>query len=94
MIQPENQTEDLKLSITKNCETLIKQSHRKTEESLEFKMNKPEQLFHFNPPIPIEGSWMIGLTSLEVYNSLFNINHTNNKFELCIDTFHEFSFAE
>ena len=37
---------------------------------------------------------MIGLTDLEVYNSIFNINHTNNKFELYTDTFGEFSFAE
>ena len=31
VIRPKNQTEDLLLSITKNCETLIKQTHRKTE---------------------------------------------------------------
>ena len=37
---------------------------------------------------------MLGLTSLEVYNSLFNINHENNKIELYKDTFDEFSFAE
>ena len=41
MIQPKNQTEDLLLSITKNCQTLIKQTHRKAEETLEFKMIKP-----------------------------------------------------
>ena len=35
---------------------------------------------------------MIGLTSLEVYNSVFNINSTNNKFELYTDSFDEFSF--
>ena len=41
MIRPKNETEDLLLSITKNCETLIKQTHTKPEETLEFKMNKP-----------------------------------------------------
>ena len=51
MIRPKNETEDLLLSITKNCETLIKQTHRKAEETLEFKMNKPKETFHFNPPI-------------------------------------------
>ena len=39
-------------------------------------------------------SWMIGLTSLEVYNSFFNITEENNKFELYTDTFNEFSFSE
>ena len=80
-----NQTEDLLLPITKNCETLIEQTHKKAEETLEFKMIKPKETFRFNPPISIEGSWMIGLTDLEVYNSIFNITEQNNQFE-----FHRF----
>ena len=66
MIRPENETEDLLLSITKNCETLIEQTHTKPQETLELKLNKPRETFHFNPPISIEGSWMIKLTSLKV----------------------------
>ena len=49
MIQPKNETEDLLLSITKNCEKLVEQTHRKPEETLEFKMLKPRESFHFNP---------------------------------------------
>ena len=82
MIRPKNETEDLLLSITKNCETLIDETHRKAEETLEFKMIKPRETFHFKPPIQINGDWMIGLTDLEVYNSIFNITEENNKFEL------------
>ena len=82
MIRPENETEDLLLSITKNCETLIEQTHRKAEETLEFKMNKSRESFHFRPPIQAKGDWMIGLTDLEVCNSIFNITEENNKFEL------------
>ena len=41
-------------------------------------MTKPRETFYFNPPLSIEGSWMIGL---EVFNSLFNISEENNKFE-------------
>ena len=37
---------------------------------------------------------MIGLTSLEVYNSIFNITEENNKFELYSDVFEEFFFTE
>ena len=36
---------------------------------------------------------MVGLTTLEVYNSISNITQENNKFELYTDTFDEFSFA-
>ena len=82
MIQPKSETEDLLLSITKNCEMLIEQTHRKAEEKLEFKMNKSREIFHFSPPIQVKGDWMIGLVDLEVYNSIFNITVENNKFEL------------
>ena len=81
MIRPKNETEDLLLSITKNCETPIEQTHRKPEETLEFKMNKSRESFHFKPPNQVKGYWMIGLTDLEVYNSIFNIEE-NNKFKL------------
>ena len=82
MIRPKNETEDLLLSIAKNCQTLFEQTHRKAEETLEFKMTKPKETFCFKPPISIEGSWMIGLTDIEVYNSFFNITEENNKFKL------------
>ena len=82
MIRPKNETENLLLSITKNCETLIEQTHTKSQETLEFKMIKPRETFHFKPPIQVEGDWMIGLTDLEVYNSIYNITEENNKFEL------------
>ena len=79
MIQPKSETEDLLLSITKNCEMLIEQTQRKAEEALEFKMNKSREKFHFRPSIQLQGSWML---RLEVYNSIFNITEENNKFEL------------
>ena len=56
MIRPKNETEDFLLSITKNCETLIDQTHRRPEECLEFKMFKSRITFHFRPPIQIQGS--------------------------------------
>ena len=54
-IRPKNQTEDLLLSITKNCETLIEQTHTKPEETLVFKLNKSRKTFHFSPPIQVKG---------------------------------------
>ena len=82
MIRPENETEDLLLSRNKNCETLIEQTHRRAEETLGFKMTKPRETFHFKPPNQFKGDWMLGITSLEVYNSVFNITEENNKIEL------------
>ena len=93
-IQPKNETEDLLLSITKNCEKLVEQTHRKPEETLEFKMVKPRETFPFNPATQVKEDWMLGLIDLEVYNSVFNMSKENNKFELYTDTFDEFSFEE
>ena len=66
MIQSKNETEDLLLSITKNCETVVKQTFTKADGTLKVKLTKPRETFRFNPPISIEGSWMIALTNLEV----------------------------
>ena len=94
MIRPKNKTEDLLLSITKNCETLIEQTHRKAEKTLELKMIKPKETFLFKPPIQVEGDWMIGLIDPEVYNSIFNTIEENNKFELYRDSSYKFGFIE
>ena len=92
--QPKNETEDLLLSITKKCEKLVEQTHGKPEETLEFKMTKPREIFHFKPPIHTKEDWMLGLIDLEIYNSIFNITKENNKFKLYTDTFDEYSFEE
>ena len=81
MIRPKNETENLLLSITKNCETLIEQTHRKAEETLELKMIKPRETFHFKPPIQVKVDCLIGLVDLEVYKSIFNITEENNKLQ-------------
>ena len=94
MIRPKTETEDLLLSITKNCVTLVQQTHGKPKETMEFKMIKPKETFHFNSPIGTKGDWMLGLIHLELYNSIFNITKENNKFEFYTDTFDEFSFEE
>ena len=94
MIRPKNETEDLLLSITENCEMLIEQTHRKPEETLEFKMTKPTETFHFKPSIQVKENWMLGLVNLEVYNSIFNTTEQNNKFEIYRDTPTKFQFLD
>ena len=94
IIHPKIETENLLLSITKSCEKLIEQTHRKAVETLKFKMIKRIETFHFKLSVQVKGDWMIGLISLEVYSSIFNINQENNKFELYTHTFDEFSSTE
>ena len=73
-IQPKTEREVLKLSITTYCETPIKQTHTKPQEMLEVKLTKSRERFQFNPPLTFQGSWMIRLTSPEVYDSSFHYN--------------------
>ena len=92
MIQPKSETEDLFLLISTNCETINKQTHREPEETLESRLSQPRETFHFNPlisTISIEGSLMIGLTSVELYIFIFNITDENNNFEFYTETFVE-----
>ena len=73
MNQFKNDTEDLLLSVTKNCETLIEQTHTKPQETLQFKLTKSREIFSIKPSIflGLDSNWMVGLTNLEVYNSFF-----------------------
>ena len=93
MIRPTNETEDILLSIAKNCETLIKQTHTKPQET-ETKNNQPREIFSFKPSISYESFWMMGLSDLEVHNSGFDITEEFNKFDFFTDDFDEFSFVE
>ena len=45
LIQPKIETEGLLLSITKKCGTIIEQTHRKAEKTLEIKIIRPEKNF-------------------------------------------------
>ena len=81
MIRPRKETEDVLFSITKNCETLIKQTHRKAQGTLKFKPIQSKETFWLKTPISVEGSWKIRLTNLEVNKSGFNITEETNKFK-------------
>ena len=86
---------ELLLLIKKHTDTLIQQT-TKPQETLEFKMNKQMQTFSFNPPINLveEGKWLLGLSSLECTNSVFNITNENNSFSIIIPGHYETESAE
>ena len=78
LIRPKNETEDLLFSINKNCETLIKETDEQPKETLEFRHTKSKEIFLFKPSIAsidlgLDSNWMLGLTTLEVYKSFFDI---------------------
>ena len=86
----------LLLLIKKHTDTLIEQTKTKSQETLEFKMNKQMQTFSFNPPINLveEGKWLLGVSSFECTNSVFNITNENNLFSIIIPGHYQTEFAE
>ena len=65
---------------------MIEQTKTQPKETFEFKMNQRMRTISFNPPINLveEGKWLLGLSSLECTNSVFNITNENNSFSINI----------
>ena len=87
---------ELLLLIKKHTDTLIQRTKTKPQETFEFKMNKQRQTFSFNPPINLfeEGKWLLGVSSFECTNSVFNITDDNNSFSIIIPAPWETEIAE
>ena len=87
---------EILLLIKKHTDTLIHQTKTSPQETLKFKMKKQMQTFSFNPPINLfeEGKWLLGVTSLECTNSVFNITNENNSFSTIIPSHYKTEFAE
>ena len=45
-------------------------------------MNKQKESSSFDIPLELPENWMMGETSLEVYNTIYNITERNNKLKL------------
>ena len=87
---------ELLLLIKKHTDTWIEQTKTKPQETFEFKINKQMQTFSFNPPINLveEGKWLLGVSSFECTNSVFNITNENNSFSIIIPGHYETKSAE
>ena len=87
---------ELLLLIKKQTDTIIEQTKTKPQETVEFKMKKQMQTFSFNPPINLveEGKWLLGVSSFECTNSVFNITNENNSFSIIILGHYKTEFAE
>ena len=74
--------ESLLLSIAKSNQEIVENTLSKPQETLEFKMNKQKESFSFDVSLELPEQWMMGVTSLEVYNSVYNITNKNNSFQI------------
>ena len=76
--------ESLLLSIAKSNLDIVENTLSKPQETLEFKMNKQKESFSFDIPLELPEQWMMGVTSLEVYNTVYNITEKNNKLKILL----------
>ena len=76
--------ESLLLSIAKSNLDIVENTLSKPQETLEFKMNKQKESFSFDIPLELPEKWMMGVTSLEVYNTVYNITERNNKLKILL----------
>ena len=47
-------------------------------------MNKQKESFSFDIPLELPEKWMMGVTSLEVYNTVYNNTEKNNKLQIIL----------
>ena len=75
---------------------MIERTKTKPQETLELKMKKQMQIISFNPPINLveEGIWLLGVSSFECTNSIFNITQENNSFSTILPGHYQTKFAE
>ena len=76
------------MSIAKSNLDSVENALSKPQETLEFKMTKQKDSFSFDNPLELPEKWMMGVTKLEVYNTVYNISEKNNKVNfLCPEKF-------
>ena len=84
------------LLIKKHADTLMEQTKTRPQESVEYKMIEQMEAFLFSPPINLveERKWLLGVTSFECTNSVFNITRENSSFSITIPGHWESKSAE
>ena len=76
--------ESLLLSIAKYNQEIVENTHSKPQQTPEFKMTKQKESFSFDVPLQLNEKWMMEVTSLEVYNTVYNITNSNNKLQILL----------
>ena len=72
------------MSIAKSNQESVENTHSKPQETVESKMTKQKESYSIDVPLNLEEKWMMGVTSLEVYNTVYNITEKNNKLQILL----------
>ena len=63
---------------------LLKIPYSTPQETLEFKMTEQKESFPLDIPLELPEKWMMGVTSLELYNTVYNITEKHNKLKILL----------
>ena len=64
---------------------IVENTFSKHQETLKFEMTKQKESLSFHvPPPELPEQWMMGVTSLEVFNPVYNITENNNKHKILL----------
>ena len=72
------------LTIAKANQEIVENTHFKPQETLESKMTKQKESYSFDVSLHLDEKWTMGVTSLEVYNTVYNVTEKNNKLEILL----------
>ena len=72
------------LTIAKANQEIVENTHFKPQETLESKMTKQKEYYSFDVSLHLDEKWTMGVTSLEVYNTVYNVTEKNNKLEILL----------
>ena len=76
--------EPLLLNIPKSNHEFVEDTHSKPQQTLEFRTTKQKEPFSFDVALEVNVKWMMGVTSLEIYNIVYNIAAENNKLQFLL----------
>ena len=72
------------LSIAKSNLNIVENTLSQHQETLEFKMTKPKESFSFDVRLELPEQRMMEVTSLKVYNTVYNITPINKKLKILL----------
>ena len=75
---------ELLLLVSQHTDMLIEQTKTNPQETVETKMNKRMDTFSIFSPLNLveAGKWLLGVTSFDATNSVFNITNENKNFSI------------
>ena len=62
----------------------VENTRSKPEETPDFEMTEQKEFFSFDVPLELPEEMMMGVTRLEVYNTVYNITPINNTLEISL----------